>query len=174
VRISPENLGRARGGSPSLPRATGHQLVPGGVEGSRITDCALPAFNLFLFYLLRTLAAQRMPATPLLSIACGLFPSQWGCIPLRHSHSPLLPRCAPTGTLLFIFPSCCYGLFLSQRGGYTPSPQKSKTKMKPEPTNPASRRRCQSNNFGGMLKCAFSPLSSQGRDVSRRKKRFFQ
>jgi hypothetical protein len=40
------------------------------------------------------------------------------------NHGParqLLPRCAPTGTLLPPFSSCRYVPFLSQRGGYTPS-----------------------------------------------------
>jgi hypothetical protein len=34
----------------------------------------------------------------------------------------LLPRCAPTETLLSLCPSCRYALCLSQRGGYTPLP----------------------------------------------------
>src|ERR1700674_1386274 len=40
----------------------------------------------------------------------------------RSLQSPLLLRCAPTETLLFLCPSCRYGVCLSQRGGYTPLP----------------------------------------------------
>jgi hypothetical protein len=57
-------------------------LFPSSTDhGARITDRPLLAFNLFLFCRLRTLAAQWTPATPLPSIACGLFPSPWGCTP---------------------------------------------------------------------------------------------
>jgi hypothetical protein len=78
-----------------FPRATDHQ--------SRVTKCFFPTSNLFLFYPFRTLSAQWTPASPLSSIASGLFLSQWGCIP--------------------------------------PPSQNLRTKMKPESTSLASRRR---------------------------------
>jgi hypothetical protein len=39
------------------------------------------SFNSFISNSFRTLVAQWSAATPFLSIACGLFPLQWGCTP---------------------------------------------------------------------------------------------
>jgi hypothetical protein len=78
-------------------------------------------------------------STSFFSVACGLllhngrllplclqslrdsFHRHGGVSPRRPSHSPLGPRCAPTGTLLSPFPLVRYGAFLRQRGG-TPPP----------------------------------------------------
>jgi hypothetical protein len=105
-------------------RFTGH--------GSRLTNCALPAFNLFFFYLLRTLAAQWTPATPFsfkrfrtLSIAMGVYTPLPRAL-FAKGHSPLRARCSPVALQQKRFyPLFVYAVtdpFFHNEGG-TPLPQ---------------------------------------------------
>ena len=96
-------------------------LFPSSMDhSSRITNCASPTFNFFLFCRFRTLAAQWVPATPLSSIASGLFLSPWGYIPPRSPQRLLLPCCAPTETLLSPFFFVPLRTFSFTTRGYTP------------------------------------------------------
>jgi hypothetical protein len=60
----------------------------GQAELSRFFLSPIPAIQPLCFQTLTDSSAQWAPATPYLSIACGLFPSPWGCIP-PYFYSPL-------------------------------------------------------------------------------------
>jgi len=119
-----------------LRRTTGHE--------SRITNRSLFFSNSFPSCPFRTLVSHLKTTVSYNPFEIMRFRTLYEIPGIGYppSPKPLVSRCTPTETLLSHFSSRRYGLFLSQRGGYTPSPQESRTKMKTESTSPPAVATC--------------------------------